>query len=186
MPRKKSAPRSPEVKFTYFFASSLDGFIADAHGGVDWLDAFRAPDRFGEFNEFMSSIDGAVLGRKTYEKSLGMLKGGPWPPPKIPYVVLSKTRTTGPHVEFWSKPIAELPDYFRKRHLQNIWVMGGGEAAASFLAAGLLTDIRQALMPIVLGAGIPAYGPMQHSVTLELLECKHHPSGVVSLSYGLR
>jgi len=183
MPRKRSGSSASHVKFTYFFASSLDGFIADGHGGVEWLDVFRTPDRFGEFNEFMSSMDGAVLGRKTYEKALAMVKGGKWPMPKIPCVVLSKTRTTGPHVEFWSKPLGDLPEYFRKKGSQNVWMMGGGEAAASFLSAGLLTDIRQSLMPILLGAGIPAYGAMQNQVALKLVECKHYPNGAISMHY---
>lgn len=110
-----AASRAPEVKFTYFFASSLDGFIADAHGGVEWLDAFRTPDRFSEFNDFMSSVDGAVIGRKTYEQALVMTKGGKWPMPKIPCVVLSKTRSSGPHVEFWSKPLARTCRIFSRK-----------------------------------------------------------------------
>lgn len=183
MPRKKSASRSAEVKFTYFFASSLDGFVADAHGGVEWLDAFRTPDRFGEFNAFMSSVDGAVIGRKTYEQALVMTKGGKWPMPKIPCVVLSKTRSIGPHVEFWSEPLAGLAEYFREKGAHNIWMMGGGATAASFLNAGMLTSIRQSVMPIVLGTGIPAYGALENAVRFELAECKHYPNGVVSLSY---
>jgi len=186
MPRKRASSDGSNVKFTYFFASSLDGFIADARGGVEWLDVFRTPDRFGEFNEFMSSVDAAVLGRKTYEQALAMLKGKPWPPPKIPYLVLSKTRTEGPHVEFWSKPLGELREYFHKKGSQNVWMMGGGEAAASFISAGLLTDVRQSLMPIMLGSGIPAYGATQNQVALKLVECKQNPNGVTSMWYRLK
>lgn len=74
---------SSRVDFTYFFRPSLDGFIADANGGVAWLDSYRTPDTFARLNDFMRSIDGAVMGRNTYEKALAMVKDGPWPMPKF-------------------------------------------------------------------------------------------------------
>lgn len=183
MPNKRAASSASGVEFTYFFSSSLDGFVADANGGVEWLDAYRTPDSFGEFNEFMNSVDGAVMGRKTYEKALEMTKGSKWPMPKIPCVVLSKTRREGPHVEFWSKPLNDLPEYFRKKGSRSVWMMGGGVTAASFLEAGMLTGIRQGVIPVLLGSGIPAYGPLKNQVALRLVECKRYPSGVVSLSF---
>ena len=54
-----------------YIATSLDGFIADADGGIDWLMNVPNPDDsdFG-FNDFMQRVDGLIMGRKTYEQVL--------------------------------------------------------------------------------------------------------------------
>ena len=98
----------PKIEFVYYFASSADGFIADAKGGVEWLNAMHEEDDSAA-DDFFKTIDGAVMGRKTYEQALGF---GKWQFPKIPCVVLSKTRKEGPHVEFWANPVFGLAEYF--------------------------------------------------------------------------
>lgn len=176
MPKEASAPA---IKFIYYFACSSDGFVADPHGDVDWLDAYHDVD-YG-MTRFMKSIDALVMGRKTYEKSLTL---GPWPSPKMTCVVLSKTRKDGPHVSrFWSEPLAGLPGYLASKGVRRVWMMGGGEAAASFLDAGLLDEIEQYVMPIVLGSGIPAYGNLHRQVPLALVESRAFKNGVAILKY---
>jgi len=54
----------------YSAAVSLDGFIADSGGGVDWLHAAMVPGEGYGLREFMASIDAVLMGRGTYEKSL--------------------------------------------------------------------------------------------------------------------
>jgi dihydrofolate reductase len=168
------------IHFIYYFASSCDGFIADVSGGVEWLNAFHGGVDYGA-NDLFKSFDGAVMGRKTYEQALTF---GKWQfSAKMPCVVLSKTRTSGPHVDFWPQHVEGLREYFRKKGAKNVWMVGGGAAATSFLNAGLLTDIRQAVMPIVLGSGIPAYGPLEKHVRLKLADSKEFSNGVVALRY---
>lgn len=167
------------IKFIYYFASSSDGFVADPQGDVDWLDAYHDVD-YG-ITRFMKSIDALVMGRKTYEKSLTL---GPWPSPRMTCVVLSNTRTEGPHVSrFWSEPLARLPEYLATKGAKRVWMMGGGEAAASFLDAGLLDEIEQYVIPIVLGSGIPAYGKVDRQVPLTLIETRAFKNGVAMLKY---
>ena len=168
------------IHFIYYFASSCDGFIADTSGGVEWLNAFHGGVDYGA-KDLFKSFDAAVMGCKTYEQALSV---GKWRfSAKMPCVVLSKTRTSGPHVDFWPEPVEGLREYFRKKGAKNVWMVGGGAAATSFLDAGLLTDIRQAVMPIVLGSGIPAYGLLAKHVRLKLTESKEFSNGVVALRY---
>ena len=168
------------IHFIYYFASSCDGFIADPSGGVEWLNAFHGGVDYGA-NDLFKSFDGAVMGRKTYEQALTFGKWGF--SAKMPCVVLSKTRARGPHVDFWQQAVEGLREYFLKKGAKNVWMVGGGAAASSFLSAGLLTDIRQAVMPIVLGSGIPAYGALEKHVRLKLAESKEFSNGVVALRY---
>jgi dihydrofolate reductase len=167
------------IKFIYYFASSSDGFIADADGGVEWLNAYDDVD-YG-WGPFMKSVDALVIGRTTYEQALTL---GPWPSPGMTCVVLSKTRKEGPHVDrFWSEPLERLPEYLAGKGAKRVWMMGGGAAAASFLNAGLLDEIEQQVMPIVLGSGIPAYGKLDRHLPLALEDSKAFKNGVVTLKY---
>lgn len=55
-----------------FIATSLDGYIADLNGFVDFL--YDYPDTEGEdmgYQAFIASIDALVMGRKTFETVLG-------------------------------------------------------------------------------------------------------------------
>ncbi len=55
-----------------YIATSLDGFIADRDGGLDWLTSVSDPEGgdFG-FAEFLGRIDAIVMGRATFETVLG-------------------------------------------------------------------------------------------------------------------
>ena len=53
-------------KIKLYIASSLDSFIADENGSIDWL--FSDAD-YG-YTEYYNSVDTILVGRKTYEQSL--------------------------------------------------------------------------------------------------------------------
>jgi dihydrofolate reductase len=175
MPQKA---KSDEVTFVYYFANSADGFVADARGGVEWLDAYDDVD-YG-FTAFMKTIDAMVMGRKTYEQ---VLTFGKWYYHGTPCVVLSKSRKEGPYAEFWSEPVLGLREYFRKKKAKRVWMVGGGAAAAAFLNADMIDEIEQHIIPIVLGTGIPPYGPLYKNVPLTLTESKAYKNGVVMVRY---
>jgi len=58
-------------KNSVFIATSLDGFIADKDGGIDWLYSIPNPnnDDMG-YVEFTNGIDALVMGRTTFETVL--------------------------------------------------------------------------------------------------------------------
>jgi len=56
------------MKTSVFIGTSLDGFIARANGDLDFL-----PAGGGEphgYDEFMSTVDALVIGRKTFDTVL--------------------------------------------------------------------------------------------------------------------
>jgi len=78
----------PEI--IYHVASSLDGFIADQDGKVDWLndfDSFDDPELVKDFNEFQNSFDAIALGGHTYDFALGY---GQWMSPNTPSWMFTK------------------------------------------------------------------------------------------------
>lgn len=166
--------------YCYYVASSADGFIADAGGGVDWLNPFFNTD-YG-FHGFLNSIDTVVMGRRTYEHLLKLSKENPYKGKR--FVVLSRSRSSGPHAElFWPGPLAGLAAQLEALGSKSVWIVGGGAVAAAFLQAGLLDEVKQFVMPLALGSGTPLFGPLERPVPLELKDTKSFPNGVVQLRY---
>jgi dihydrofolate reductase len=165
------------MRYVYGCAMSMDGFIADSHGGVGWLDDFHGQD-YGE-SDYMRG-DTLIMGRTTYEHGLKL----GWRGEKRKYVVvLSSQRQSGPHVDrFWSGSLRDLDRHLRERS-QSVWMMGGGITASSFLEAGLLDEVRVAVMPVVLGSGVPLFGPLPRPVRLQLMRSKSFPDHVVTMNY---
>ena len=66
-------------KVTYCAATTFDGFIAREDGVVDWInmDEDVRREAMAELGKFFESIDTILMGRKTYEASLGY-EPDPW------------------------------------------------------------------------------------------------------------
>ena len=64
------------MKSTYYAASSLDGYIAKEDGDVSWLDDLGISPEESGYEEFYSTVDALVMGRKTYDK---LHEFGSWP-----------------------------------------------------------------------------------------------------------
>src|SRR5262245_9188628 len=71
--KRRPPTRKPLVRVA--LAVSLDGYIADRRGGVEWLNPYFSPEM--DFAGFMAAIGAAIMGRKTYDvaRKLGMPPG---------------------------------------------------------------------------------------------------------------
>ena len=69
-------------KNSVFIATSLDGYIADKNGGIEWLNSVPNPntDDMG-YVEFINEIDGLIMGRTTFETVLGFDLDWPYEQP---------------------------------------------------------------------------------------------------------
>jgi len=170
------------TEIVYYAAISLDGFIAKNDGGVEWLDKYMATGEDYGFTAFSNSIDAILMGSATYEKSLEL---GPSPTDGKPCWVFSSRLTTSkiPSVQFTSSSPEKVVAELTENGFQRAWLMGGGKLAASFFAAGLIHEYDLALMPEILGDGIPLLQPVESQAELELIDSDIHPSGVVQLKY---
>jgi dihydrofolate reductase len=165
----------------YSVATSLDGYIADAGGGVDWLHAAMVKGESYGLPEFMRSIDGVLMGSRTYVKALelGGFTGGAtpcWVFSQRPLEAAKRVRVTA------SSP-REIVELLPTHGVRNAWLMGGGILAASFLADGLIDEISVGVMPVVLGSGIPLFGPLATSVPMRLIESKTYKGGALGLRF---
>ena len=120
-------------KVIVHIATSADGYIARTDGDLDWLTSRPAPKGFYGMNAFMKSIDTTLLGRKTYEVSLGM--GASFDAKSRSFVFSRKPRPAKAPagVEFVNEAIGPFVSRLRAQPGKDIWLMGGGEIIASFL-----------------------------------------------------
>ena len=173
-----------------YIATSLDGFIARPDGGLDWLDAAQAritpPEDCG-YADFMHGIDALVMGRNTYEKVRGFT---PWPYDK-PVYVLSRTLKELPDapagVQLFRGTPAELVAHAAAQGQPRLYV-DGGLTLQSFIVAGLLDEITMTRIPVLLGEGLPLFGPLgsgQTAVQLRHLATRSWDFGLVQSHYAL-
>ena len=175
-------------------ANSLDNFLARPDGGVDWLRFNAGADDI--MREMWRSIDAVVMGRKTFEVGKRMSGGkaprsskkkGSGGPPSVPTYVVSRTLPEDePGVTVVREDVVPFVRRLKAQPGQDILVMGGGELARPLFDADLIDRVGFNIHPVLLGAGVPAFHPMQHQIDLELLECRPIGDGCVYASYRVK
>jgi dihydrofolate reductase len=164
----------------YQVAVSLDGFIAGSTGDYDWIVMDPAIDFDALYDEF----DTIVMGRKTYEVT-SALGGGSRP--GIETIVFSRTLppSRGRGLQVTNEDPAEVVAGLKARSGRDIWLFGGGELFRALLDAGHVDAVEVALMPVMLGEGVPLLPP-GGSAGLKLVDHRVLPnSGIVVLSYSV-
>jgi dihydrofolate reductase len=171
----------------YFVAATVDGFIADPHGGLDWLTSIEggADDTY---KRFLPTVGALVMGASTYEWMLANVKE--WPYHGMPSWVFTHRELPafqgGADVRFVSgAPAEHIEDLRTAAGERNLWMVGGGELASQFAEAELLDDLLLTVAPVVLGAGIPLFA---HGLPgrVRLTGTREFASGMVELRYELR
>ena len=171
-----------------FIATSLDGFIARRNDDIDWLTGFSSLGEDHGYDTHIARMDGIIMGRGTYEK---VATFDQWYYEK-PVLVLSRSldpatvpaQLTG-KVEFIAATPAEAMDLAASRGWNRIYA-DGGKLIQSFLRAGFVEDLVISRIPILLGDGIPLFGPLEQDIVLDHLETKSFPSGLVQSHYRVK
>ena len=166
----------------YRVAASLDGYIAGPAGEIDWIVHDPAIDWASLFADF----DTVLLGRRTYE--LTRQPGAPaWPAGWRVYV-FSRTLTAAQHpsVTVVTADAGAAVAALRSEPGRDIWLFGGGSLFASLLAAGVVDQVEVAIMPVLLGRGIPLVAPEAPRARLALTHSGVSPSGIVNLHYDVQ
>jgi dihydrofolate reductase len=164
-----------------YIAASADGFIADRHGGLGWLEQFGTANELG-FEDFVLTVDALLMGRRTFDQIMSF--GGAWPYGSRPTLVLSH-RPLPPHAPASARAanehevtqgLADPPG--------RIWIVGGGQTLAMCLRRGLVDQLQVFQMPILLGEGIGLTGRLNHAIRATLDGAEPLAHGVVKLTYA--
>lgn len=154
-----------------YIATSLDGFIADSNGGLDWLMNVPNPEGsdFG-FAEFMERVDGLIMGRNTFEK---VLTFGEWPYNKKVFV-LSNSLTNiddklKDKVEIINGKLKALLKELNERGFSNLYI-DGGRVIQNFMNEDLIDEMIITRVPVLLGSGIPLFGKLLKPINFSKVE----------------
>lgn len=169
------------MKASVFIGTSLDGFIARANGELDFL-----PPGGGEphgYEEFMATVDALVIGRKTFETVLAFEE---WPYGGKRVFVLSSRPLASPPpgaiVEHLSGPPSDIVSQLAARGIGHVYV-DGGVTIQRFLNAGLIQRLIITRVPVLIGSGIPLFGPLERDIALTHVTTRHYSSGLVQSEY---
>jgi len=166
-------------KITLNIATSLDGYIEGPNGEIDWC----LNDQDYGLTEFTEDTDTLFMGRKSYEliAAVGLGFFG-----NIAIYVFSDTLLQDEHFGVHVIRKADFLSFVRNFHGQegkNIWLFGGAELVASFMAENLVDEFLISVHPLVLGGGKLLFQNVKDKVELMLIDHKAYSSGLVQLRY---
>ena len=170
------------MKASVFIATSLDGYIARKDGAIDWLPGDDVEPH--GYDEFIASVDAIVIGRKTFETVLSF---GGWAYGTKPVVVLSSTPDAlkAPQeavCDFMTGSPGEIVQKLEARGFRHLYI-DGGVTIQRFLEAGLIQSVIITRIPVLLGSGLPLFGPLSRDVRLEHIGTRSFRGGLVQSEY---
>ena len=169
-------------RLRYSVAASIDGFIAGSNGEFDWIP--MDPDI--DFGAMFSRYDTLLLGRKTYEASAAYPSDGMamWKGMRV--IVCSRTLTEVAKAELWSHDVIERLTQLKREPGKDIWLFGGGELFRTLLESGVVDDFEVAIVPVLLGGGIPLRALPAALTKLTMTDHRLYPkSGTVMMTYSV-
>jgi len=165
--------------------TSLDGFIADKSGGIDWLlpPLGEVPS---DYLELIDTVDTLIMGRGTYEVSLSLEGGIGIFEGKSVFVFTSRDDLdSAPNVTFVDERAETFVERLKREDGGTIWLFGGGQLATALSDAGLIDEYLIAVQPILLGDGIPLWLVPHRTTKLQPPLARTWPDGIVELRYRL-
>lgn len=168
-----------------FIATSLDGYIADKNGGIEWLHAIPNPENSDMgYGNFTAQIDALVMGRTTFETVCGF--DIDWPYKKPVYVLSNKLKEVPEELKdkvFLVKgTLTEILAQIHKNEHYNLYI-DGGKTIQSFLKEDLIDSITITTIPKLLGGGFPLFAELPKMLDFECSESKVYSNKVVQNTF---
>lgn len=161
-----------------YIAMSLDGFIADANGGVGFLDKYSHDG----FEEFFEQIGTLVIGRRTLDQVAGF---GPWPYGDRQTIVLSNRELPaipGADLSRVTGDVHTVSDRLAKEK-GDAWIVGGPHVIHQFRTTIGIDLWHIFVVPELLGSGVRLFEDDSHPNGLQLIGTQSFEAGIVGLQY---
>ncbi|MFE7798620.1 dihydrofolate reductase family protein [Nocardia sp. NPDC057440] len=175
-------------KLIYGFSVSLDGYINDRDGNIDWTNPDEELHQF--HNDRYREIEVSLHGRRLYELMAEYWPHVPEDAPRIerefgrlwtekPKFVFSRTLTE----VHWNSTLISENAVEEVRRLKaegdGVIEVGGASLAASLIPHGLIDEYQLFLSPVMLGGGTPIFPSLDKRIQLRLAETRHFNTAVM-------
>lgn len=167
-------------RLRYQVACSLDGFIAGPDDEFDWI----TPEPSFDFEALHAQFDTLLMGRRTYEIIRAM--GENFHGKQVIVASRSLRQEDHPEVEVVNEGLEARVRELRSKPGRDIWLYGGGDLFSQLLAWNLVDTFEPAIIPILLGGGVPLLASHGVFRRLTLIGHRTYPSGMVLLEYEVQ
>jgi len=174
-------------KVILYIATSMDGFIADKFGNVNWI---KGQDESYEsdygYSDFMKNIDTVILGYNTYKQITEELSPNEWVYEELQsYVFTKKEIPDKKNIKFKNENISSFITELKKQNGKNIWICGGSDILNQLVKDNVIDEYQITTIPIILGNGIKLF--QANNITIQLkLEKSIPENGVITSIYSKR
>ena len=164
-----------------FIATSIDGYIADKDGGIDWLHSIQNPEGSDMgFVDHFARIDALVMGRNTLDMVFSL--DIEWPYAK-PVFVLSNTLTSIPKgyedkVFLVKGALKDIVKDIKDRGYETLYI-DGGITIQNFLKEDLIDEMVITTIPVLLGGGSPLFGELMEPLNFKHVKTVRYNDAIV-------
>lgn len=171
-------------KISLFIAMSLDGYIADSKGGVDWLVGQGNDDEnIDAYSEFVKDIDTVLMGWNTYYQIITELSPNEWVYDDFTtYVVTHNKHASSDKIRFTDESPVELVKKLREEIGKDVWICGGANLIQQLVMEDLIDYYYITVIPTILGSGIRLFENAKYEIKLRLLNTQSY-NGMTDLIY---
>lgn len=174
-------------KVSLFIAMSLDGYIADSEGGVNWLTGHGDDsENIDSYSEFVKDIDTILMGKNTYHQLITELSPDVWVYDDfITYVITHEEDVSSEKIIFANKNPGDLIKKLKKQQGKGIWVCGGADIVQQLVNENLIDIYYITVIPTILGSGIRLFENGKDEIKLKLIHTQTY-NGMIDLIYTRR
>ncbi len=171
-------------KVSLFIAMSLDGYIADSKGSVDWLAGQGNEDEsIDAYSEFVKEIDTVIMGWNTYHQIVTELSPKEWVYNDLTtYVVTHSLKASSDKIRFTNKNPVELLKKLREEGGKGIWICGGANLVRQLVREDMIDCYHITVIPTILGSGIRLFEKADREIKLRLIKAQAY-DGMTDLIY---
>lgn len=174
-------------KIVLYISMSFDGFIADQHHRVAWIEG-ENHSHSGDYGygDFIKTIDTVILGSHTYQQIITELSPDEWVYQGLTsYVLTHKEFTDTEDIKFVNEHISVLIAKLKRQEGKDIWICGGADIVNQCIKNNLIDEYRITIVPIILGKGIRLFHDDNFLIKLKWKETKQE-NGLLECSYVRR
>ena len=163
-----------ERKVILYISQSLDGFIADNKGSVDWIigNNKKYISDYG-YENFIKNIDTVILGANTYKQIKNELSPDKWVYENLQsYVLTNEKIKDTENIKYVNMNIEELINKLKQEKGKDIWICGGANLVNQCVKENLIDEYQITTVPVILGNGIRLFEKNNKKINLEIKEIK--------------